>query len=276
VHPLHPSDPPLRHATLDGRAITWVETGPRDGACVVMVHGLPGSHRDFRWLAPPLEQLGMRVIRIDMPGFGGTAAAPAGLSTLGEHVRRRLEHLELERVVLLGHSFGGALALVAAGHAPERVRGLALLSSFGLRAHLALRSVGNTLPTINRALRLPIVRRPIMRAVKAMFRQAGFPRGVPDHELRRSLEVVAAVDFRVINEAAKLLRASTLIAFCDDDRLVEPAIGEQLGFRLPSGPRLRFETGGHNPQKVWACEIAEVLEPWARACVRQLALPPAP
>jgi pimeloyl-ACP methyl ester carboxylesterase len=239
-----------------------------------MVHGLPGSHRDFRWLAPPLEQLGLRVIRLDMPGFGGTATAPAQLPTLAEHLRRRLDHLALERVVLLGHSFGGPQALVAASREPERVRGLALLSSFGLRPHMALRKTANTLPALNRALRLPIVRRPVMRAVKVMFRQAGFSRGVPDHELRRSLEVVEAVDFRVIHEAVKLLRAPTLIAFCDDDRLVEPAIGEQLGYACPSGPRLRFETGGHNPQKVWACEIAEVLEPWARACVRQLALPP--
>jgi pimeloyl-ACP methyl ester carboxylesterase len=276
VHPRQPSDPPLRRATLDGHPITWVETGPRDGHCIVMVHGLPGSHRDYRWLAPPLEQLGMRVIRLDMPGFGGTASASANLSMLAEHLRRRLDHLELERVVLLGHSYGGAPALVAASREPDRVRGLALLSSFGLRPHAALRSVGNTLPTLNRALRLPIVRRPIMGAVKVMFRQAGFSRGVPDHELRRSLEVVAAVDFRVINEAVKQLRASTLIAFCDDDHLVEPAIGEQLGYACPKGPRLRWPTGGHNPQKVWACEIAEVLEPWARACVRQLALPAAP
>lgn len=275
MHPRQPSDPPLRHATLDGRPITWVETGPPDAACIVMVHGLPGSHRDFRWLAPPLEQLGLRVIRLDMPGFGGTATGPTQLGTLADHVRRRLDHLGLERVVLLGHSFGGPQALVAASREGVRVRGLALLSSFGLRPHAALRKVGNTLPTINRALSLPIVRRPVMRAVKAMFRQAGFPRGVPEHELQRSLEVVGAVDFGVINQAVKQLRVPTLIGFCDDDRLVEPAIGEQLGYACPKGPRLRFATGGHNPQKVWACEIAEVLEPWARACVRQLALPPA-
>jgi pimeloyl-ACP methyl ester carboxylesterase len=140
---------------------------------------------------------------------------------------------------------------------------------------MALRKTQTTLPTLNRALQLPLVRRPVMGAVKAMFRQAGFPRGLPDHELRRSLEVVAAVDFQVIQRAVKLLRVPTLIGFCDDDRLIEPVIGEQLGYACPGGPRLRFETGGHNPQKVWAGEIAEVLEPWARTCLRQLALPPA-
>ena len=220
----------------------------------------------------------MRVIRLDMPGFGGTEAEPAQgeLSSLADHVRRRLQHLELHRVVLLGHSYGGAPVLIAASREPERVRGLALLSSFGLRPHMALRSMGNRLSTVNRALKLPIVKRPMMGALKLMFRQAGFPRGIPESELRRTLEVIGQVDFGVIQTSVKQLRASTLIAFCDDDRLVEPAIGEQLGYACPKGPRLRFTTGGHNPQKVWACEIADELVPWARACVRQLALPPAP
>src|SRR5690606_22284150 len=125
--------------TLDGRAITWVETGPADGPCVVMIHGLPGSHRDFRWLAPPLEAAGFRVIRLDMPGFGGTDPRSARLSRLAEHVLARLDQLALDRTILLGHSFGGPQALLAASRDPARVRGLALLASVGLRPHRALR-----------------------------------------------------------------------------------------------------------------------------------------
>jgi pimeloyl-ACP methyl ester carboxylesterase len=78
---------------------------------------------------------------------------------------------------------------------------------------------------------------------------------------------LGAIDYRVINNATTALRAPTLLASCDDDPLVEPAIGEQLGRACPDGPRLRFDSGGHNPQKSQACEIAEVLEPWARACL---------
>lgn len=274
VQPRQPSDPPRRRAALDGRAITWVEAGPADGPCVVMVHGLPGSHRDFRWLAPPLEQLGVRVVRLDMPGFGGTERASPQLSLLADHVRRRLDHLQLERVVLLGHSYGGPQALLAASREPDRVRGLALLSSVGLRPHKGLRQMP-VLPAINRGLSLPVIRRPLMRAVVGAFRRAGFPSTTSEQEIRRSLEVVGAADFELIRAGVRALEVPTLIAYCSDDPLVEPAIGDQLGHACPTGPRLRFESGGHNPQKVWACEIARELEPWVRRCLRQLALPPA-
>jgi pimeloyl-ACP methyl ester carboxylesterase len=238
-----------------------------------MIHGLPGSHRDFRWLAPPLEHAGVRVLRLDMPGFGGTEGSPPQLSALAEHVLRRLDHLQLERVVLLGHSLGGPQALIAASRDPERVCGLALIASVGLRPHRGLRmtlglpSIG--LPSINRGLRMPILRRPLMRVVAAAFRRAGFPANLSDSEMRRSLEIVGALDFRVIHNAIEALGAPTLLVNCDDDPLVEPAIGEQLGRACPTGPRLRFSSGGHNPQKSQACEIADVLEPWARGCLQR-------
>jgi pimeloyl-ACP methyl ester carboxylesterase len=41
--------------------------------------------------------------------------------------------------VLLGHSMGGPVALAAAAHAPERVAGLALIASVGLRPHRLIR-----------------------------------------------------------------------------------------------------------------------------------------
>jgi pimeloyl-ACP methyl ester carboxylesterase len=262
VHPELPSDPPVRHGTLAGRRFTWVEAGPAEGPCVVMVHGLPGSHRDFRWLAPPLEAAGVRVIRLDMPGFGGSEPIAPRLSALAELLLACLDALALTRVILVGHSFGGPQALVAASRDPDRVRGLALLASVGLRSHRGLRWLRG-LPLVNRGLATPLLRRPLMARVRADFIRAGFSRATPDAEIRRSLRVVAAVDFPLIERAVAALRVPTLLAACADDRLIEAAITDELAAALPAGPRLRFATGGHNPQKTWACEIAEVLGPWA-------------
>jgi pimeloyl-ACP methyl ester carboxylesterase len=262
VHPEQPSDPPLRHGAVAGRRFTWVEAGPAEGPCLVMVHGLPGSHRDFRWLAPPLEAEGLRVVRLDMPGFGGSEVIGPGLSALAEGLLACLDALALTRVVLVGHSFGGPQALVAASRDPERVRGLALLASVGLRPHQGLRLLRG-LPLVNRGLATPLLRRPLMDRVRTDFIRAGFSRATPDAEIRRSLRVVAGVDFSLIDRAVAALQVPTLLAACDDDRLIEAAIADELAAALPEGPRLRFATGGHNPQKTWACEIAEVLAPWA-------------
>ncbi len=258
--PEHPSDPPLRHAELDGRAITWVEAG-QTSPTLVMVHGLPGSHRDFRWLAPVLEPHA-RVIRLDMPGFGGSSAISARISRLAEHLLRRIDQLGLDRVILVGHSIGGPQALFAASRSPDRVAGLALLASPGLRAHKGLRATRGSMPWLARGLRVPGLHRPLMQATRKVMQGAGFPRRTPTHEVQRAVEVLAHLDFVPLRNAAAALRVPTLIAWADDDGLVEPEIVEELGAVLPAGPRLRFATGGHNIQKTRADELGAAIVEW--------------
>ncbi len=228
---------------------------------VVMIHGLPGSHRDFRWLAPLLEPH-VRVIRLDMPGFGGTAQTSAKLSRLAEHVLRRLDQLELERVVLLGHSFGGSQALLAAARDSSRVRGLALLASVGLRPHRGLRPLRSKLPWLVRGLRTPVLAPALVRLAHAAMQRAGFPRRTPLSEVQRTVDVIGSVQFGPLRNAVAAVHVPTFVAWADDDPLVEPAIAEELGEVLTEGPRLRFDSGGHNIQKTRACEVGQVLAPW--------------
>lgn len=273
MRPPTPSDPPLRRAMLDRREVAWAESGPGDGPAVVMIHGAPGSQRDFRWLAPPLAARGIRVIRLDMPGFGASAGEPVAIPEVAAHLRRRLDLLELDRAVLLGHSLGGASAMLGACADPSRVRGLVLLASIGLRPHRGFRKLEG-LPIVNRGLKLPVLRRPLMWAVEAVFRRAGFSSRVSQAEIRRTLALVETVDFEALKAAVRRLECPTAVIYSQDDPLIEAAIPEQLGLACPHGPRLRFESGGHNPQKPWACEIAERIGPWIHERLRLRALPP--
>lgn len=274
MRPPEPSDPPLTRALLDGQGVAWAESGPREGPAIVMVHGAPGSQRDFRWLAPPLEALGVRVVRLDMPGFGASVGEPVELDRVASHLCRRLDLLELDRAVLLGHSLGGAQALLTASAHPDRVRGLVLLSSVGLRPHRGFRRLKG-LPAVNRGLKLPLVRRPLMRMVETIFRRSGFSSRVSRAEIQRTLALVEGLDFAGLNAAVRRLEVPTAVIYTDDDPLIETAIPEQLGLVCPHGPRLRFASGGHNPQKPWACEIADTIGPWTQQLLRQRALPPA-
>lgn len=257
--PAQPSDPPLRHARLEGKRVAWVEVG--EGPPIVMVHGLPGSHRDFRWLAPGLESHA-RVIRLDMPGCGGSEAIAPRLSVLAEHLLRRLDQLEVERALLVGHSIGCPQSLLAAARAPERVAGLALLASPGLRPHRGLRATRGTMPYVSRGLRTPLLRGPLMRVTSSAFVRAGFSRKTPPHEIQRAVDIVARIDFRAIRNAVAALRVPTFFAWAHDDALIEPAISEALAAALPEGPRLAFEQGGHNIQKTHADTLAAALVQW--------------
>jgi len=60
-------------------------------------------------------------------------------------------------------------------------------------------------------------------------------------------------------ENLQTLTVPTLVAWAEDDRLIEPEIFAEQTALCPDGPRLGFDTGGHNIQKTRAVELADAL-----------------
>jgi lipase len=95
---------------------------------VVCLHGITAHHRAFnaaaRYLGPSRGLVG-----VDLRGRGDSdkPGSGYGLETHAADVVRVLDHLELENVVLAGHSMGGFVALATALAFPDRVRALVLL-----------------------------------------------------------------------------------------------------------------------------------------------------
>jgi len=110
-----------------GRRIAYRElgSGPR---VIVLVHGLLMDVRMFTVLAPTLAAAGNRVILADMLGHGASAQphdmADYSMPQFGRDVIALLDHLGVQQAVVGGTSLGANVALEAAVHAPERVRGL--------------------------------------------------------------------------------------------------------------------------------------------------------
>lgn len=96
------------------------------GKLPVHVIALPGWMRkrdDFRLVLDGLDALA-----IDLPGFGGASPEPGsagGASYFADLVTPALSHAS-ERFVVLGHSFGGRVAVHLAARYPDRVKGLVL------------------------------------------------------------------------------------------------------------------------------------------------------
>jgi 3-oxoadipate enol-lactonase len=98
------------------------------GPAVMLVHAGIADRRMWRSYLPWLAEEGWHAIAPDLPGFGEHAPSPdarAPWDFLGEV----LDELGVERAVIVGNSFGGAVALRLAVTAPERVRALAMISS---------------------------------------------------------------------------------------------------------------------------------------------------
>ena len=96
------------------------------------MHGWGGEIASFKGLADRLSS-DFRVILIDLYGFGKTPHPPHPL-TIGDYadgVRDLLSEIDVDEVVLVGHSFGGRIAMRLAAKDP-RVTGLVLIDSAGI------------------------------------------------------------------------------------------------------------------------------------------------
>lgn len=116
----------------DGWA-SYVEAGT--GRTVLFLHGWGAGHHAYRRSVRRLASTGVRVLAPALPGFSGTTALTAERSSLqgyADWVVAFLDALAVdESVLVVGHSFGGGVAIVTAHQHPTRVSGLVLVNSIG-------------------------------------------------------------------------------------------------------------------------------------------------
>jgi pimeloyl-ACP methyl ester carboxylesterase len=119
--------------TVDGRNANYVVVG--EGPPVVLLHGWGLTHRTYRRALHALAEHGMRVWAPALPGFGGTSELPSDGLSLGGYaawVAAFLDAVELnDPVTLVGHSFGGGVAIQVAHDTPHRVSRLVCVNSIG-------------------------------------------------------------------------------------------------------------------------------------------------
>jgi pimeloyl-ACP methyl ester carboxylesterase len=97
----------------------------------LLLHGWPEDGTAWRAVAPLLADAGMRVVCPDLKGFGASDAPGGGYDpeTLADEISQLIRNLHVRRVVLVGHDWGGAVAIATAFRHPGRVRGLVVVSA---------------------------------------------------------------------------------------------------------------------------------------------------
>jgi pimeloyl-ACP methyl ester carboxylesterase len=259
--PARPFDPHRWTLTLRGMPVTYTDDGDL-GPAIVMIHGLPGSARDFRWLASAQRERDppARVIRLDLPGFGGTDRRLGGAMRLSDRARFVVDVLDaigVEEAILVGHSMGGPVALGAAAELGPRACGVFLLASVGRTPHAGYRASPHP-PTLAAILTNPLTRRLLARPMRAGFVHLGFPSSTPTSELQETMRTVGK--FRFADSARAIDRVGALgvpaeVFVAADDPLVEVPIAHALTHDLRARLTV-FEDGGHNIQKTQAVELA--------------------
>lgn len=115
----------------------WVYFEGGQGPTLVLLHGFAASKevwlKQMELLTPHFH-----VIAPDLPGWGESTRVDGASYNIDAQVARLqgfVDTLGMQKVVLIGHSMGGAIAGVYAAEHPDHVAELALLDSFGLNAN---------------------------------------------------------------------------------------------------------------------------------------------
>lgn len=116
-------------ADIAGSSLHYLDYGDAgaDGLVFLLSHGLGGRWQHWTENIPELAEHG-RVIAIDLPGFGRSGPPRGGYSidAFADAVAELVKRLDLPRVVFVGHSLGGPLAMRFAHRHPELVDAVVL------------------------------------------------------------------------------------------------------------------------------------------------------
>jgi pimeloyl-ACP methyl ester carboxylesterase len=220
---------------LNGFRMHAVHTGA--GQPVLLLHGLSGSHRWWRYTVPALRER-HRVHLPEMVGFGGSRGATRqpSIPEMAGLMVRWMDALNVERTDFVGHSMGGQVGIHMAARWPERVRRLVLVSAAGVPHPLTpvkLAELGSEL------LWPPAWGRPsFLRTIATDAARAG-PR-----TLARAVRHLMADDVRPL---LPRVHVPVLLVWGARDPLTPLPDGRVMRDLLPDARLVVLEDAAHNP-----------------------------
>ena len=118
--------------------IHYIDSGKTDAYPLLMIHGLGENLLTWQKILNRLPQESYRFLLVDLPGHGQSTAERMGKYShrhLAQQLIEFLDTLSIKKVIIIGHSLGGNLALRMALLHPERVQALFLISPAVFSVH---------------------------------------------------------------------------------------------------------------------------------------------
>jgi pimeloyl-ACP methyl ester carboxylesterase len=126
--------PPLQFADLPGLRMGYYDAGPgADPTPIVLLHGWPELAFSWRHQIKALSEAGCRVIAPDQRGYGATPGPDAveayDLDHLTGDVAHLLDHLKIDKAIVVGHDWGGFVGWGFPLRHPHRAAGVVGLNT---------------------------------------------------------------------------------------------------------------------------------------------------
>ena len=116
----------------DGRRLAYADFGDPKGKPVFYFHGFPGSRLEAKVMHEKAEEVGLRLIAVDRPGFGLSDFQPKRrITDWPKDIEEMANILEIDTFSLFGFSTGASYALACALPLAERINLVLTISALG-------------------------------------------------------------------------------------------------------------------------------------------------
>lgn len=255
-----------RFVDVDGVRVHYQEAGDENAPALVLIHGFASSTLVWSKVFLALAEEGYRVIAVDMLGYGYSAKPRNGEYTIAGQAKlltRLLDCLAITRAILIGSSYGGAVAATCALDYADRVKKLVLVGTVNNNRPLAyklMRVLGS--PVVGDVVSPLLIgsRRLLRRRMKRVYDRHAWvldERRVEARHLplraagtqRAIIRTVRRWDAERISRDAHLISQPTLLLWGENDREIPLADGERLHAEIPGSRLIVFLNCGHLPHE---------------------------
>jgi pimeloyl-ACP methyl ester carboxylesterase len=240
-----------------------------EGPPVLLIHGFGASTYTWRHIAPDLAR-DHRVIAMDMKGFGQSDKPfdeSYSVFDQAELLTQLILDLDLRDLTIVGHSFGGGVALVLVLDEAERLKGritkLVLLDSIAypqdipmffrmldmpIFSHVGVRMVPPAVQT-RIALQIAYLDNSKIEDEEVETYAAPLRTAAGKHAIIHSARQIVPEGIEELSRRYKSIEQPTLILWCDHDRIVPLDVGLKLRRTLPNASLKLVDECGHMPHE---------------------------
>lgn len=233
--------------TVDGLKISYKFTGSGDTTAVIL-QGWGTSYPLYDVVANSISSK-YRVLQFDLPGFGSSQEPPESwnVDQFTDFFIKLMEALEIERCVLIGHSYGGRMIikLVARDNIPFEIEKIVLIDSAGV---MPKRSFGQKVRVFRyKILKKILYFKPVYLLFSELIELWKSTQGSEDY--RNASPVMKGCLVKAVNEDLTHLfeknKYDTLLIWGDKDEATPLSDGKLMENLMPSAGLAVIPGTGH-------------------------------
>lgn len=224
---------------INNQLINYYKFNEEGTKTILFLHGWRSNGEIWSGIANKLKNNNFLMLAIDFPGFGESSFPKKDFTVqdYSEILMEFIKKLELNKVVLVGHSFGGRVAMKLAANNPELIEKLILVDSAGL-----VPKASNFKRIIAKVAKPFFKPKFMQKPREAIYRQIGAEDYIATPELKQTFLNVINEDLRPI---LLKIKSETLIIWGENDVETPIEMAEIIHQEIKNSQEIILSNAGH-------------------------------